>query len=259
VAGRICGCVSYESAGAVSYLDGPACQALAIAIVELEAFYAAGEGVFEVDQVAFGAVDQIHGHSGWREIFVVALRDLADLICPGMQATDLPEATAVSDTGVYKPGGISDLYGPAFQAAIAFIELVTGQAAQRSIPEVNILFVLRLKLHRDADISDVLPVALQYLADRVVARQQTAERVPAVAVGRGGIDYSSCLVMEVDGPSGQWFIGALVDFAAVDAQETSVYKVLVSYVIAVEGHLMITALRCCRINRGKRRKPSHRR
>jgi len=216
VAFRIGGCASDNIASAVFHLNDPAFQALAIGIVELEALYAAGKGVGEVDQSAFGAIDQIQGDCGWSEIFVVALQDLADLICPRMQPTDLPEATAISDAGVYKPRIISDLYGPASQAVSPFIELVAGEAGQVSISELQVQDVAVGQIQLYAAIGHVSPACSNFLAEDIFTREESALLpITSLICGRCS-PITRANRAEPDFPALNAFICAIIDLAATN-------------------------------------------
>jgi len=217
VAFRIGGCASDNIASAVFHLNDPAFQALAIGIVELEALYAAGKGVGEVDGAAVNAVHQCHRHGRWGERNVVALGDLADLIVSRPQVADLPEAAAIGLGSADPAGGISDLYGPASQAITLFIELVAGEAAQGNILELKVQGVAGGERHINASIGHIAPAGLDFLAHREVARQQTAERILAVNVCRLGIYQPPGLVQKIDGPAFKAIPSAIVDFAAINA------------------------------------------
>ena len=68
---------------------------------------------------------------------------------------------------------------------------------------------------------------MQDLADGVVAGLKVAERVVTVRVGHGGGYHRTGIVFELYGPVGQPLSGAVVDLAAVDAEELSVDEVLI--------------------------------
>ena len=80
MAGRISGCASLDNAITVSHLNGPAFQALAIGIVELEALYAAGKGVGEIDIALVAAIAEHDGIIRSIDHPVIALHGLADII-----------------------------------------------------------------------------------------------------------------------------------------------------------------------------------